>query len=204
MNPPSRTLSLAMILCLSAAGLLIARLDTATAEPRDGSAMFRPAGNATADPPILALVPRSNPSPSRGPIIVELHITGAANVGAFEAVLVFDPAFVQVTDMAVQPFLGVTAGCDPGTERCAMPLGPTDTVDGLRIAVATYGAGAGTNGDGVLASLYLQPTGALGTTALGFQDAILGDVYGKAIIPVTQDGTLEIQSVVYLPTLPKK
>jgi hypothetical protein len=175
--------------------VLLAGLSTSSAAGRVAS----PTGPAAT--PLLALVPRRNPNPPYGVIDVDIGVSGALDLGAFQMDVAFDTAFVQVEGVSVAPFLGETAGCDPHLARCAILLGPALSPGRVRFGAATFGAAAGASGDGVVAVLHLQPSGAVGTTTLTIENAVLGDVDAVPTVPETQGATLILRHAVYLPLL---
>jgi hypothetical protein len=149
--------------------------------------------------PLLALVPQRNPNPPYGTIDVDVEVGGVLDLGAFQMDVLFDSAFVQVEGVRVAPFLGQVAGCDPNLARCAVLLGPALDAGRVRYGAATYGAPAGAGGEGVVAVLHLRSTGAVGTTMLTIENAVLADIHAVPIVHDTQGATLIIQHGIYLP-----
>lgn len=154
---------------------------------------------ASAATPGLALVPRRNPNPVSGIIDLDVEVRGVVDLGAFQMDVTYDPAFVTAEAMSVAPFLGQVQGCDPNLTRCAIPVGPAHGPGRVRFGSATYGAPAGASGDGVVAVLHLRPTGAVGTTALTVEGAVLADVLAVPTVPDAQGATLILWHGVYLP-----
>lgn len=86
------------------------------------------------------------------------------NLAAFQVDVAYNPAIVHITQVAPGPFLASTG-------RTPNPVGPIiDNVGGRVVLGAfTFGAQAGANGTGVLATLTLEPQ-AVGASALRLQN----------------------------------
>ena len=85
----------------------------------------------------------------------------------------------------------------------AVLLGPALGTGRVRFGAATFGGAAGASGEGVVAVLHLQPTGAVGTTTLMIENAVLADVHAAPTVPETEGATLILRHAVYLPVLLK-
>jgi hypothetical protein len=159
--------------------------------------------NASA--PTLQLVAPSGPQPGLAPLNVEVRLLQAANLGAWEFDLHYDPARLAVTGVTIGDFFARTANCDGASARCAIALGPFMQNGLLSAGAISYGQAAGANGDGVIAVLHLQPKGLPGVTTLHLTNALLTDVAANPITPAISDATLEFtpasfaNNLVYLP-----
>jgi hypothetical protein len=150
--------------------------------------------------PALILTAPSTPQPSNHSIDIELSIVGASNLAAFEFALEYDRALVQLTGITPRAFLGATAGCNPSASRCVVALGPLEQGSATAVGAYSYGTGPGANGDGVLAVLHFQPTGADGTVVLHMSNALVVDVAAVPTTPATQDATLVLAAPTVTPT----
>lgn len=104
-----------------------------------------------------------------------VQIQNAAEIGAFEATLIYSPTVAQVEAVTVGPFLSATG-------RTAVPVGPAiDNVAGaVTFGAFTFGSQAGAAGSGDLAYVRFraqQP----GQTAVGLQAAGVSDPQGNAL-----------------------
>jgi hypothetical protein len=108
------------------------------------------------------------------PFIVNVMIDGAVNVGAFQFDLIYDPAVVTVTDVALGPFVGSTG-------RTAQPVGPTidNRAGTLAFGAFSFGSTAGPAGTGVLATVRFRAEDP-GTSALGLQNVVVTDPMANA------------------------
>jgi hypothetical protein len=115
------------------------------------------------------------------PFIVNVMIDGAVNVGAFQFDLIYDPAVVTVTDVALGPFVGSTG-------RAAQPVGPTidNRAGTLAFGAFSFGSTAGPAGTGVLATVRFRAEGP-GTSALGLQNVVVTDPMAE-MQPVSVEG----------------
>lgn len=160
----------------------------------------------SANAPTLHLMAPDGPQSAIAPLDVQVQITGAANLGAWEFDLQYDPALVTITGISVNDFFARSVNCDPVTARCAVLLGPIAENGIFSAGAVSYGAAAGSNGDGVIATLHLQPTGVAGITQLQFASALLTDPAANPITPATVGAMLEFAppafsapNVVFLP-----
>jgi hypothetical protein len=115
------------------------------------------------------------------PLIVDVMIGGAVNVGAFQFDLIYDPAVVTVTEVALGPFVGSTG-------RTAQPVGPTidNRAGTLAFGAFSFGSTAGPAGTGVLATVRFRAEGP-GTSALGLQNVVVTDPMANTQ-PVSVEG----------------
>jgi hypothetical protein len=142
--------------------------------------------------PGLQLQAPTGPQSAITPIDLSIHATQLANLGAWEFDLSYDPSLIEITGVTIGDFFARTTDCDPAAARCAIALGPV--VDGgkVRAGAISYGVGAGANGDGLIATLHIQPKGIPGVTTLHFTSALLTDAAANPITPTTADATLEL------------
>lgn len=154
--------------------------------------------------PTLVLVSPPTPQPATAEAIdVEVVVTGAANLGAFEFDLVYDRSLVRVIGITLRDFPGATGACDPTEDRCAGHLGPVERSNATSVGAYSYGTGPGATGQRLLAVLHLQPTGLSGTTVLEPVNALTTDVSANPVTPATQGATLTLtnEATVYLPVV---
>ncbi len=85
---------------------------------------------------------------------LQVQISGAQDLGAFEFVITYDPAVVRVNTVTLGPLLGSTG-------NTATLLGPlvNSTAGTVRFAGYTVGSAAGPDGSGQLATVQLQGVG---------------------------------------------
>ncbi len=129
-----------------------------------------------------------------------VRIQDAANVGAFQTDLVYDPAVVRVEGVTIGSFLGSTG-------RTVTPLGPAiDNSKGrVTFGAFTFGAQPGASEAGDLAYVRLLAQ-TIGQTALDFQQTAVSDPQGDpAPIGALSGGVVIVRSQhqVYLPTISK-
>jgi hypothetical protein len=155
---------------------------------------------ASATSPTLVLTVPSTPQSPDHIIDVQVSISGGSNLAAFEFALEYDRSLVHVTGMTPGNFLGTSASCVPNTTRCTVVLGPIDQNGRTSVGAYSYGTGPGATGDGVLAVLHLQPTGATGSALLHIVDALVVDVGATPLTPATQDATLVLAAPTASPT----
>jgi hypothetical protein len=155
--------------------------------------------------PRISLVLPAEPPTDGTPIDVMITVSDAANLGAWEFDLVYDPTFVTVTGLTVDPAFAVEDNCNTQTQRCAVTLGPIiDNPGTAHLGAVTYGTAAGLSGGGRLAVLHLLPTGKVGETMLTLANALVTDVNAQATVPTLQSGTLILSEPVnriYLPSV---
>ena len=191
-----RTRLFALVLLLFLLGLLIGL---------DGFGLLRRSGlvasSMLAATPTLTLVAPPNPQVVNQTIDVQVRVSGATGLAAFEFDLLYDRSLVQVTGITASTALGATASCNPGATRCAVALGPLDQTSMTSVGTYSYGTGAGASGTLVLAVLHLQPTGAVGTTVLQMVNPLLTDVAANPLTPTTQNATLVLSRKSFLPII---
>lgn len=154
--------------------------------------------------PTLTVHVPPGPQPPDGVIDVAITISGAANLGAFEFDVTYDPAQVEVVNVTTSDLLGRTTACDPQVDRCAVALAPLDRPGAASVGVFSYGAGAGVSGDGTLAVIRLRPTARGGPAALRLEHVLLADDAANSITPTVQDATLLVMSRIYAPIVLRK
>ncbi len=147
-----RHMMIALVLCLLATFVAIA--SSADSSPTAASISLAP------NPLTLAV----NDSGS-----VDVQISNAQNLGAFEFIITFDPAIVNVTGVTLGPLLS----SNTFTTTLLGPL-TNNNAGSVRFAAYTLGTGAGPNGSGVLASVQLQAMQA-GTSGLNFTKVRITD-----------------------------
>ena len=184
----------ALVVLLFLLGLLIGA--GGLVSPSRASQEIRPAAATT---PTLALVAPPNPQRFSSMIDVQVTISGATNLTAFEFDLLYDHSLVRVTGVTLRNFLGTITGCNPNAARCAVALGPIDQTSATSLGAYSFGTGAGASGNGVLAVLHLQPTGAGGTTTLLMSNSLVTDAAANPLTPTTQGATLVFPSRIFLP-----
>jgi hypothetical protein len=120
------------------------------------------------------------------PFIVNVMIDGAVNLGAFQFDLIYDPAVVTVTDVALGPFVGSTG-------RTAQSVGPTidNRVGTLAFGAFSFGSTAGPAGTGVLATIRFRAEGP-GTSALGLQNVVVTDPMANAQPASVEGGVVTV------------
>lgn len=143
----------------------------------------------TASPTLVLRAP-AGAQPLTGTVNVELAVTGAAQLEAFEVDIQYNPALVQLTGMTLGSFLGQPASCASATARCAVALGPRAATNGKSIGAYSYGAGPAATGDGTLAVLHFQPVGVAGSAVLHLVNAGISASTANLAAPATQDATL--------------
>lgn len=156
--------------------------------------------------PALFLQLPTEALPATGTVDVSIHIVNAANLGAWEFDLHYDPAFLTVQGMTLDPALGVEFSCDAKGQRCALALGPITEQQGIaNVGAVTYGQTGGLSGDSILAVLHLAPTGQGGATTLSLANALVADANARPTVPTVQGGVLTLQSDtdLFLPSVTK-
>ncbi|HAJ37782.1 MAG TPA: hypothetical protein DCL15_19100, partial [Chloroflexi bacterium] len=146
----------------------------------------------TVTAPVLSLTVPAAPQPAHTAFEVQVRVSGGANLGGFEFDLNYDPVLVAVTAITPTALLGGGAGCDPTAERCVGALGPHATPGGVAVGAFSFGAVNTAAGDGVLATLRVQPTGRSGATALAITNAVLASADASVTTPLVQNAELEL------------
>lgn len=109
------------------------------------------------------------------PFVVDIVIENAANLGAFEFVVNFDPAIVSASAENIQlgSLLGSTGRTASALRMNSAPNQPDMPIFGAY----SYGATSGPNGNGVLATVVMTALSA-GTSQLSVSELIITDVTG--------------------------
>ena len=118
--------------------------------------------------------------------VVQVVIEEAANLGAFQFDLTYDPSILQVQGAAVGDFLGSTG-------QSVVPVGPeTNNAEGrMAFGAASFGSGPGANGTGVLAIITCIAQGG-GSTVLELQEVQVLDT-ALNVQPITvEDGRVVV------------
>lgn len=121
---------------------------------------------------------------------VDVVVEGVTNMGSFQFEIGFTGAVVNIanaSDVLLGPFLGSTGGT-------VIPVGPDidNTAGTVVYGAATFGAQAGPNGSGVLATI-TWTGGGEGTTALDLRNVQVSDVNG-VVVPVNEvDGEIVVR-----------
>ena len=118
--------------------------------------------------------------------VVQVVIEEAANLGAFQFDLTYDPSILQVQEAAVGDFLGSTG-------QTVVPVGPeVNNAEGrTTFGAASFGGGPGPNGTGVLAIITCIAQGE-GSTILGLQEVQVLDT-AVNVQPITvEDGRVVV------------
>ena len=125
---------------------------------------------------------------------VNVMVDGAADLGAFQFEVIYDPAVVAVTQVELEPFL-------ESTGRTAQSIGP-DIDNGAGKATFgafSFGAAVGPEGTGGLANVTFTVVGS-GTTAFNLQDVLLTDTRANAQYPSVKGGTVTVAAPAPTPT----
>jgi Cohesin domain/PEP-CTERM motif len=142
-------------------------------------------GAAQADPVISLNV---NPSPAGvgNTVLVDVNISGAVDLYAYQFSLLFNPAVLQATTSAEGSFLG-TGG------TTFFVAGTVDnTLGAVNFTLGTLlGLLPGVNGSGTLATLSFNAA-ALGSSTLGFRDVLLLDSELLEMAPTLQGGVVTV------------
>ncbi len=168
---------------------------TAAAGQASGQAPSRPAHVESLTASSLSLLP-ANRRIAPGAVFTQtVRLQDATNLGAFQAMLAYDRAVVQVEAVTIGPLLASTG-------RTAVPVGPTiDNAAGkVTLGAFTFGDQPGASGAGDLAYIRFRAL-ANGQTALTFQEAGLSDPQGESLIMGSLTGAeLTVSSLeTYLP-----
>lgn len=160
-----------------------------------GLALLGPARLSAAAPSLKLLVP-AEPQPAGAPIAVQVLASGVSDLAAFEFDLTFDPGLVRVSGISAGSFFGAEQACPDAETRCAILLGPVaeESAGRASVGAVSYGQAPGASGEGVVAVLYLEPTGRGGSTPLGLAAALIADTKARAATPVVAGGTLQIEA----------
>lgn len=134
--------------------------------------------------PVLSLVPTPNPGVVGSPVMVEVALTGVADLYAYQFSLAYDPAVLQATSVS---------------EGALLPAGGTtffvggtidNTLGTISFTVGSLiGALPGVSGNGVLANIGFDVMQA-GMSPLVFSDVLLLDSNLLDLTVQVQNGTL--------------
>ncbi len=130
-------------------------------------------------------------------VSVNVVITDAADLGAFEFTLSFAPAVVSVTDVQLGAFLG-------SSSRPAYALGPHIDNNAGAISFGGYTLGAspaGPNGAGVLATITFHAL-SVGSSDLIFTHSLVTDRLAAIQAVTTQPGQIIVSGATPTPTTP--
>jgi hypothetical protein len=136
-------------------------------------------GSAAAGP-VIRFSPSSSTVDPGATFAIDVVVDNAADLGAFQFTVSFNPAVVQVQNVTLGSFLGSTG-------RTATPLGPNiDNVGGsFTFGGFTFGVAGGPSGTGTVAQITLQAVGSGSTTSLTFADAQLTNTAADLLLPLT-------------------
>lgn len=158
--------------------------------------------------PTLLFAPSPVTITAPGISAVELRMSGAQDLGAYEVELAFDPAVVAVH--RVERVLGTPTQPTPGRDWTSLPLSedPDVTFDSLGPGLVTFGAyslgdGAGATGDVTLARVYLRGVEA-GTSALRIGRALVTNTQAVTDTPTASEGQAQVTGPahrLYLPLI---
>jgi hypothetical protein len=145
---------------------------TATSTPAGGSRVVR------IDPDFQSVLKGST-------VTVSVAVDAAADLGAYQFTLAFDPAVLEFVSVSNGPFLGSTGRpvfCPP----------PTVGANTVQFACVTTGSAPdGPSGSGVLSVLEFLATGP-GTSTMDLFDVALANPRGTDIPTAVQDGTVAV------------
>ena len=115
----------------------------------------------------------------------QIDVKHASNVAAFEFLLHFDPAILQVESVSIGDFLSVP-GCS------VLPVEPVidNSAGTVKYGAASYGS-CGASGQGTLAHIRFQPI-ATGASPLRLTGTEWGDPLGNGLPHFTSDGQVTI------------
>lgn len=157
----------------------------------------RLAQNATsADGVDLRLLPPNTVIGIGERLVVTLELQSVTGIGAFETVIAFDPAVLEVEQVVMAPFLGSTG-------RSVTTMGPVlDAADGrISFGAFTFGSQAGASGTGDLAYIFLRARAA-GQTDVSLQQTSVSSMMGDILFLNSVEGnsvTVGREVRVYLP-----
>jgi len=120
------------------------------------------------------------------PFTVNVMVDRAANLGAFQFDMIYDPAVVTVNQVELRPFLGSTG-------RTAQSVGTSiDNAAGIvTFGAFSFGSNAGPEGTGSLAAITLTAAGS-GTSALNLQNVLVTDVMVNTQSVSVEGGTVMV------------
>jgi hypothetical protein len=125
-----------------------------------------------------------------------MRLQDAANLGAFQTAVKYDPVVVQVESVTIGPFLGSNG-------LTVIPVGPVidNSAGRATFGAFTYGGQPGASGAGDLAYIRFKAQ-ANGDTAVIFEEAGLSDPQGNPLSIGSQTGaqvSVGAQARIYLP-----
>ncbi|MDP2008036.1 MAG: cohesin domain-containing protein [Rubrivivax sp.] len=147
------------------------------------------AASAQTTEPVLTLVATPSPGVVGSPVLVEVALTGIADLYAYQFSLAFDPTLLQAVSVAEGAFLPVAGS----TYFSAGSI--NNTAGSINFTIGSLlGALPGVNGSGVLANIGFNVTQA-GTSALVFSDVLLLDSNLLDLTVQVQNGSLVTTAV---------
>ncbi|MFZ1474799.1 MAG: cohesin domain-containing protein [Anaerolineae bacterium] len=145
----------------------------------------------------IGLQPAVTTTSLNASITVDVVITDAADLGAFEFTLSYAPAVVAVTDVQLGAFLG-------SSSRPAYALGPHIDSNAGTVSFGGYTLGAtpsGPNGAGILATITFHALG-IGNSDLVFTHSLITDRLATVQAVTTQPGQIIVSGATPTPTIP--
>lgn len=145
----------------------------------------------------IGLQPAVTTTSLNAAVSVDVVITDAADLGAFEFTLAFAPAVVSVTDVQLGVFLGSSG-------RPAYALGPHIDNNAGTVSFGGYTLGAspaGPNGAGVLATITFHAL-SVGSSNLTFTHSLVTDRLAAIQAVTTQPGQIIVSGATPTPTTP--
>jgi hypothetical protein len=115
---------------------------------------------------------------------VTIEIDNVMNLGAFQFDLTYDPAIVEIDNIALGDFAG-------GTGRSMNPLGPKIEAGKALFGAFSFGDAAGPDGSGTLAVVTLKAQ-TEGQTSLSLENVQVVDVRGGRITVSTVGATMMV------------
>jgi len=136
--------------------------------------------------PVVSLNVSPNPAAIGNTVLVNVVISGAVDLYAYQFSLLFNPAVLQATTSTEGSFL-------PTAGTTFFVAGTVDnTLGAVNFTVGTLlGMQPGATGNGTLATLRFNAA-ALGTSTLGFRDVLLLDSDLGDITPQLQAGVVSV------------
>lgn len=157
----------------------------------------QPRANAIAG---LSLLPTPHQVAPGAIFTQTVHLLDAANVGAFQTTMTYNPAVARVEDVTVGSFLGSTG-------RTTVSVGPTidNTTGQVTFGAFTFGSQPGISGAGDLAYVRFRAQ-QNGRTTVRFQEAAISDPQGDALsLGEVSGADISVGGAkVYLPLVPKR
>ena len=145
----------------------------------------------------IGLQPAVTTTSLNATITVDVVITDAVDLGAFEFTLSYAPAVVAVTDVQLGAFLG-------SSSRPAYALGPHIDNNAGTVSFGGYTLGAtpsGPNGAGILATITFHALG-IGSSDLIFTHSLITDRLAAIQTVTTQPGQIIVSGATPTPTTP--